>query len=87
MIKNTLLLFITLLALASCFANETEADKTEQKNVTECTEPRPVVCTMDYTPVCALNKDGVLKTYSNGCGACSNPDVVSYVPLACPDNN
>ncbi|MCN4144497.1 MAG: hypothetical protein LC437_05360 [Thiohalomonas sp.] len=36
---------------------------------------------MDYTPVCALGKDNSLKTYAN---ACANPEVVSYVPNACP---
>lgn len=51
---------------------------------TICKEPRPAICTMDYTPVCGLHKNNSIKTYSNGCGACSDPSVVSYEPGACP---
>ena len=43
-----------------------------------CTEPRPQVCTMDYNPVCGQLQDGSFKTYSNGCGSCSDSAVVGY---------
>ena len=43
-----------------------------------CTEPRPQICTMDYKPVCGQLQDGSFKTYSNGCGSCSDPEVVGY---------
>lgn len=50
---------------------------------TVCTAPRPQVCTMDYRPVCAQLEDTSLKTYSNGCTACSDPRVKSYGEGAC----
>lgn len=43
-----------------------------------CPEPRPQVCTMDYQPVCAQLQDGSFKVYSNGCGACSDHNVIGY---------
>ena len=43
-----------------------------------CEEPRPQVCTMDYKPVCGQLQDGSFKTYSNGCGSCSDHEVVGY---------
>ena len=52
---------------------------------TACSEPRPQICTMDYRPVCGQHDDGSTGTYSNGCGACSEPSVVGHSPGACPD--
>ncbi len=59
----------------------------EQRNVS--------ACTMDYTPVCAQVDNGIRcirapcpstgnKTYSNACGACSDPNVYGYTPGECP---
>jgi hypothetical protein len=48
-------------------------------DVTECTDPRPEICTLDYRPVCADNG----RTYGNGCGACSDEQVNSYVNGEC----
>jgi hypothetical protein len=50
-----------------------------------CTEPRPQMCTMDYRPVCAVLKDNSSKTYSNGCGACSDSQVKGYNDGACAE--
>jgi hypothetical protein len=49
-----------------------------------CEEPRPQVCTMDYRPVCGNLSDGGVKTYSNGCGACGDAKVISWVEGECP---
>jgi hypothetical protein len=38
---------------------------------------------MDYKPVCGLMKGKGNQTFSNGCGACSNPKVISYTDKAC----
>jgi hypothetical protein len=65
--------------------------------VTECTEPRPQLCTMDYQPVCAQRDTGVRcvttpcpssewKTYSNGCSACSDANVSGYRGGSCDDD-
>ncbi len=49
-----------------------------------CTDPRPEICTMDYRPVCGYRSDQVPKTYSNGCSACSDTDVIGYQEGQCP---
>ena len=74
--KNVTILFLAVLLLASMSAAYADTVK--------CTEPRPVACTMDYTPVCATRDDNSTATYANGCGACSNANVVSYVAGSCP---
>ena len=50
-----------------------------------CEEPRPQVCTMDYRPVCASLTDGSVKTYSNGCTACGDAAVSSWIESACAE--
>jgi len=50
-----------------------------------CAEPRPQVCTMDYRPVCASLTDGSVKTYSNGCTACGDAAVSSWIEGACAE--
>ena len=50
-----------------------------------CKDPRPQMCTMDYRPVCGTMTGGEKKTYSNGCSACSDISVLSYVPGECPE--
>jgi hypothetical protein len=63
----------------------------------ECVDPRPELCTQDYRPVCGLRDTGIRcvttpcdstewKTYSNGCTACSDPDVERYRPGACGED-
>ncbi|NOQ78863.1 MAG: hypothetical protein GQ546_05630 [Gammaproteobacteria bacterium] len=78
--KRISLLIALIMIVSNCLAS----DMLATINPTLCPEERPVICTMDYTPVCALGKDNSLKTYANACGACANPEVVSYVPNACP---
>jgi len=79
--RYKLIAFLLLSAITSgCSA--TKADK----DITICTDPRPEICTMDYTPVCGLrNVAGKeeLKTYSNACSACSDPTVTGYKKDAC----
>lgn len=52
--------------------------------LTTCTDPRPGACTRDYTPVCGSVKGGAAKTYSNGCSACADKEVVGWAPGECP---
>jgi hypothetical protein len=59
--------------------------KNKDQAWTICTEPRPQVCTMDYQPVCGRLKEGSLKTYSNGCMACSDPDVTVHADESCEE--
>ena len=60
----------------------TENENGDQ-NVKECPKIRPEVCTQDYRPVCAELESGDMKTYSNGCNACTHPDVTGYRDGAC----
>ena len=50
---------------------------------TECSEPRPTICTMVYQPVCAEIMDGSALTYSSGCKACADTNVQNWMPNAC----
>ncbi|WP_455202336.1 Kazal-type serine protease inhibitor family protein [Kaarinaea lacus] len=79
-------LFIFILLLIS-FAGTVMAEEkaSEEKAFTTCTEPRPQMCTQDYRPVCAKLNDDSMKTYSNGCMACSDPKVVGYYQGACEE--
>jgi hypothetical protein len=81
-----------VLFLSGC---KTEDQDQAQAAVIECREPRPEMCTQHYDPVCATRDNGVrcvttpcdsteTATYSNGCMACADPDVFSYVEGACP---
>jgi len=56
----------------------------QAQDITTCPEQRAMMCTMDYTPVCALNKDKSVKTYSNACTACADKNIISYVEGKCP---
>jgi hypothetical protein len=61
------------------------ASATSQPKVEKiCTDPRPELCTMNYLPVCGARIDHTSKTYSNGCSACSDAEVVGYIAGKCP---
>ena len=74
-----------LLLLLGCQQTSTAPSDADDGGIaiTECVEPRPEICTMDYTPVCGQFGDGATKDYSNGCNACSDPTVVRYIPGLC----
>ena len=75
---------ILCLAIAGCAAPAAN-QPAPAAGATVCEDPRPEVCTMDYRPVCATLKDGSSKTYSNGCGACSDANVNSWIEGECPE--
>ncbi len=52
---------------------------------TICEEPRSQACTRDYRPVCAALEDGSERTYSNGCTACADVKVTTWMEGPCPD--
>jgi hypothetical protein len=82
--NNKIWLIVVGLTLGACAS--TSPDKSmPAAGVTVCEDPRPQVCTMDYTPVCATLQDGSVKTYPNGCGACADVNVKSWVADACPE--
>ncbi len=52
---------------------------------TTCTDPRPMVCTMEYRPVCADLVAGAEKTYPSGCNACADVAVASWRDGPCEE--
>ena len=76
---------LVVFCLMGCAAVTEEQQSTlrENKKLIICTDPRPEVCTMDYRPVCGERKDGSLKTYANGCNACSDHEVIEYIEGEC----
>ena len=74
---------ITLLAGCATSAGDPAAAVAPSAQI--CKDPRPQVCTMDYRPVCANMEGGSLKTYANGCGACSVGRVIGWVEGACAE--
>ena len=80
-------LFSTMLVTLMFLTGPGSAGEGSAQNAgpaTVCEEPRPQVCTMDYRPVCGTLADGSVKTYANGCGACSDANVTSWVEGECP---
>jgi len=93
--KLLLVIFITYF-ISACSDEQPNEIEVAAQAVTECTNPRPEMCTMDYRPVCATKDTGVrcvtqpcdsteTATYSNGCSACSDHMVLSYEPEACQE--
>jgi hypothetical protein len=69
------------LLLTSC---ATPIDGQIPANAVQCTDPRPQVCTMDYTPVCATRDETAeMVTYANACTACADIIVSYHQPGAC----
>lgn len=52
---------------------------------TQCSTPRPQVCTMEYAPVCADLVVGGRKQYSSACNACADDAVAGYLRGECPE--
>jgi cytochrome c5 len=53
--------------------------------LTQCSSPRPQVCTMEYDPVCAQMTAGGSKTYASPCNACADDAVSGFLRGACPE--
>jgi len=53
--------------------------------VTQCAEPRPQVCTMEYAPACATLIAGGSKEYASSCNACADDTVAGYTAGPCPE--
>ena len=67
-----------VLLVAAC---TTEAQ--QPTATTQCSEPRPQMCTQIYSPVCGATANGAKKTYGSGCAACADKEVVRHTPGAC----
>jgi len=80
-----LMALLLTFSLIGCTSKSADGGS-ETTALTECAEPRPQVCTMDYRPVCGQDRDGAWKTYSNACGACSDATVLGHRPGSCEDS-
>jgi len=48
-------------------------------------QDRVRICIEEYDPVCGYNLiEGIAQTYTNGCLACQDEDVIVYVDEPCP---
>ena len=72
---------VAVLVLTACVNTPTPEPEAPG---TQCVDPRPQVCTMEYNPVCATLMAGGTKQYSSGCNACADDAVSSYLPGPCP---
>jgi hypothetical protein len=97
--SHLLTLVLPAVVLLSGCGTAAEAPTPEPERLVEveCQDPRPEVCTFQYEPVCGLVDTGKRcvttpcpasewQTFSNGCTACSNPDVMGYREGACDDS-
>ncbi len=83
---NRVIVLLSLLCSACVMESSVEPrDQPSETTAVACSEPRPQMCTMDYRPVCGVLKQGDKKTYSNGCAACSDKEVVSWLENECVD--
>ena len=83
MLERALISLLMVLLLASCAASGDQ--EVADQAITQCLDPRPQICTLDYRPVCAILADGRREEFSNGCSACSNPEVSGWVADICPN--
>ena len=81
-----ILMVIVAAGLSGCLARSpTTAPNVHAAAQVDCSNPRPMVCTMEYRPVCASLLAGGEKTYASGCNACADIAVSGYLPQACED--
>jgi len=80
-VQRQLTSVLAVLAIAGCATSQPPSDDADPR--TFCGEPRPMVCTMEYRPVCAGLIEGGEKTYSSPCNACADVAVAHYTPQAC----
>ena len=82
--RRILLALLLVFPAAPVTAEQSQPGQTPAPGQVTCTSPRPQMCTQEYQPVCATRSDGTRRTYSNGCMACTDANVVSHVPGPCP---
>jgi len=85
-----LFLVALLLGLTACSVpggtQSTGVPAPPEAGMTVCSEPRPMVCTMEYRPVCASLVAGGEKTYPSGCNACADIAVQRWLDGPCEED-
>jgi len=74
---------ICMALMAGCVTSTLAPSK--PADATRCEDPRPMVCTMEYMPVCADLVAGGTATYPSGCNACADVAVASWVESPCEE--
>lgn len=69
---------LVALGLLSACASQPEPN-------TICTEPRPMVCTREFRPTCAVLTAGGTKEFASPCTACADNAVSGYIDGPCPE--
>jgi len=80
-IHNPFKLMALSLPLVCCAAGSHQ--EVVDATLSQCLDPRPELCTLEFRPVCAVMVDGHREEFSNGCSACSNPDVSGWTAGTC----
>jgi hypothetical protein len=73
---------LVLAALVGCSGPQ----PADAEPIQQCQDPRPQMCTLEYAPVCAILGNKERREYSNGCSACSDPEVTGYIPGPCAES-
>ena len=81
--------FLTIFMTACGFGGRSQpapivGSSVSQGTGTACAEPRPQVCTMEWSPVCANTLAGASKQYASACNACADDQVSAYQSGECP---
>ena len=83
------LLFAILVLVSGCQSyvkdDHSGTDSDMDAELEMCVDPRPEICTMEFAPVCGMRDGGEKESYPNGCGACSNQEIVGYLPGECAE--
>ena len=93
--SNIIAATLAALLLGGCAAQTSEPDTMADMlpdGAVHCPTPKAdsaaqVACTMNYQPVCGVDRHGMRKartTYGNACGACAETDVIGYTEGPCP---
>ena len=67
----------------ACAPNSRPDPVSVETSRTQCTEPRPQICTREHLPVCGTRVDGSEWTYENSCSACGHSTVLRHRPGEC----
>jgi len=92
-LKLVFLFGFTIFAWSCSTAQPVKAEKPSEP-ITQCSNPRPEICTREYRPICATRDTGIRcvttpclsteeVTYATGCTACADPKVSHYRPGKC----
>ena len=78
-------ILVSCVPMSGTGVSEDNASGTGNSASTQCRDPRPMVCTMEYRPVCATLVSGGTATYPSGCNACADIVVDRWTDGPCEE--